>query len=161
MYSSASLRRAAISNRIPDKDVFKRNGHPLNNDRISKRLLERGWEYNCTLCGINSWKGHSLTLHLDHINGDSSDNRENNLRFLCPNCHQQTDTWGNKARVAKLEDAGCLELPGEIRAGSSPAPGTIHRPDLVVIGEDPLKGLGNVFIGEDPLKGLAKVYVGR
>lgn len=37
-----------------------------------------------------------ITLHLDHINGVHNDNRFENLRFLCPNCHQQTDTWGNK-----------------------------------------------------------------
>jgi hypothetical protein len=43
-------------------------------------------------------------LHLDHINGDAGDDRLKNLRFLCPNCHQQTATWGNKrSRLPPVE----------------------------------------------------------
>jgi len=38
----------------------------------------------------------SLTLDIDHINGDWSDCKLNNLRFLCPNCHRQTDTFAGK-----------------------------------------------------------------
>jgi 5-methylcytosine-specific restriction endonuclease McrA len=37
-----------------------------------------------------------LVLELDHINGNNRDHRPNNLRFLCPNCHSQTPTWGNR-----------------------------------------------------------------
>lgn len=40
-----------------------------------------------------------LTLELDHINGNHKDNRLNNLRFLCPNCHTQTATYGSKSRA--------------------------------------------------------------
>jgi hypothetical protein len=33
---------------------------------------------------------------VDHINGDFHDNRIDNLRFLCPNCHSQTPTFAGK-----------------------------------------------------------------
>ena len=53
-----------------------------------------GVAYACTTCGINEWQGNPRTLHLDHINGIHNDNRFENLRLLCPNCHSQTDTYG-------------------------------------------------------------------
>jgi hypothetical protein len=42
-----------------------------------------------------------LTLQLDHINGISNDNRIENLRILCPNCHTQTHTFGRKSNSDK------------------------------------------------------------
>lgn len=50
--------------------------------------------YKCALCGVTEWNGKTLSLELDHINGINNDNRIENLRFLCPNCHSQTVTYG-------------------------------------------------------------------
>lgn len=64
---------------------------------IRKRILEENLlEYKCAKCGIYEWNGLPLSLELDHINGINSDNRIENLRFLCPNCHSQTKTYGSK-----------------------------------------------------------------
>ncbi|MFA9445403.1 HNH endonuclease [Egicoccus sp. AB-alg6-2] len=43
-----------------------------------------------------AWRGRPLSLHLDHISGDPRDNRLENLRLLCPNCHAQTPTHCGK-----------------------------------------------------------------
>lgn len=50
---------------------------------------------NCLLSQPDKviWNGKSIILDLDHINGDNKDNRLENLRFLCPNCHSQTETF--------------------------------------------------------------------
>lgn len=39
------------------------------------------------------WAGKLLVLQLDHVNGKRDDNRISNLRWLCPNCHSQTNTY--------------------------------------------------------------------
>lgn len=64
--------------------------------------------YKCFCCGNEGeWLGKPLSLQLDHINGNCSDHRLENLRWLCPNCHSQTETHGskndayNKTRITK------------------------------------------------------------
>lgn len=59
-------------------------------------------EYKCAICGnIGEWNRVSLTLQIDHINGINNDNRKENLRWLCPNCHSQTDTFNGKNKTKK------------------------------------------------------------
>jgi len=52
----------------------------------------------CLFCNINEWQGKNIVLALDHIDGNNKNNARENLRFLCPNCHSQTPTWGFKKR---------------------------------------------------------------
>lgn len=54
----------------------------------------------CSVCGISDWLGQKLTLQLDHINGIRNDDRFENLRLLCPNCHSQTETFAGKNKVS-------------------------------------------------------------
>lgn len=66
----------------------------------------------CALCGLHPfWNGKYLTLHLDHVDGVKTNNCLENLRFLCPNCHQQTETWGITGQKNKLlDDKELVEL---------------------------------------------------
>lgn len=53
--------------------------------------------YICNECGNDGQhNGKKLVLQLEHINGVNDDNRLENLCFLCPNCHSQTETFGGK-----------------------------------------------------------------
>jgi hypothetical protein len=56
-------------------------------------LIEECGGYHCAMCGISEWNKNSISLHIDHIDGNSDNNLPSNLRFLCPNCHSQTETY--------------------------------------------------------------------
>lgn len=68
--------------------------------------------YKCAICGISKWNNKTLSLELDHINGMNNDNRLENLRFLCPNCHSQTTTYGSRNQQ---RNESTYEITDELR----------------------------------------------
>jgi len=62
---------------------------------LRQYLIERDI-YECVMCGNDgNWMGNPLALQLDHIDGNPKNNTLDNVRWLCPNCHCQTETWGS------------------------------------------------------------------
>ncbi|MGW1063519.1 HNH endonuclease signature motif containing protein [Streptomyces aureus] len=65
-----------------------------NRARLHRAMSEIGIPYACERCGnTGEWLGQPITLQVDHVNGNWRDNRAENLRYLCPNCHALTSTW--------------------------------------------------------------------
>ncbi|MER7402327.1 HNH endonuclease signature motif containing protein [Streptomyces sp. NPDC000070] len=74
----------------------------IPSSRLKRAMRELGVQDRCVLCGIEPvWLGEPLPLEVDHIDGDWRNNRIENLRLLCPNCHSTTDSYRGrgKARV--------------------------------------------------------------
>lgn len=73
------------------------------NKKHKKIKLLKEQNNKCDICGIDPiWNGKLLSFHMDHIDGDHGNNKRENLRMICPNCHSQTDTFGSK----NLSDEG-------------------------------------------------------
>lgn len=90
------------------KDLSQRKEIPINEiltehsnfkrQSLKIRLVkERLLKYKCRDCNNSGeWNNKKLSLQLEHINGISDDNRLENLCFLCPNCHSQTETFSGR-----------------------------------------------------------------
>lgn len=97
--------------KVSTEELFSTSKHPRN--IIRKRIIEENLiEYKCAICGISEWMGNPISLELDHINGVNNDNRLENLRFLCPNCHSQTITYGAKNKNTFTKE---FEITDDIR----------------------------------------------
>lgn len=103
--------------KFPDKTRKTLEKHLVENSNIPSynlklKLFDAGLkEKICEECGIIEWREKPAPLELDHINGDRFDNRLENLRILCANCHAQTETYcgKNKRKLSLTDEIESLE----------------------------------------------------
>ena len=69
---------------------------PKAHAQTVRRFLLNTRNHQCEICKCKTWLNKPIALEADHINGKSDDNREENLRLICPNCHAQTETYKAK-----------------------------------------------------------------
>jgi 5-methylcytosine-specific restriction endonuclease McrA len=74
------------------------NGTHKPSPQSIRRYLLLLKNHKCEICGTVLWNDIPVTLEVDHIDGDSTNNVITNLRLICPNCHAQTDTYKSKNR---------------------------------------------------------------
>jgi hypothetical protein len=91
-----------IDKQIKTLELKRRNTPFVDLSYMRKReliLVEQ--ENRCAKCGIGEWMGMTLTLEVDHKDGDNTNNNRGNLEALCPNCHSLTPTWRGRNRSGK------------------------------------------------------------
>jgi flagellar biosynthesis/type III secretory pathway ATPase len=99
-----------------------------------RKIVVEEQENKCLMCGLSMWLGQNLNLQIDHIDGNNSNNKRENLRALCANCHSLTDTYCGKninKGIKKVSDEVILQ---EIKKGLN------NRQILVNIGLTPKGG---------------------
>jgi 5-methylcytosine-specific restriction endonuclease McrA len=102
-----------------NEEIFTENS-TYSNEMVKQRIVKDDLlKYNCAKCGLDTWQGETIVLDLDHINGNNKDNRLENLRYLCPNCHSQTDTYkGRNKNPGKLKVSDTELLAAYTKCGN-------------------------------------------
>lgn len=89
--------------RIQSKEKYSLDEVFSENSIVTQKVL-RGYverhniiPYVCSCCGCNGeWQNGIISLEIHHKNGIKTDNRIQNLEYLCPNCHALTETYRGK-----------------------------------------------------------------
>ena len=78
----------------PIEEYLVEGRYVSGTSKLRERLIREGYKQRrCEDCGRDEWEGQPIPLELDHVNGRRDDNRLQNLRIRCPNCHALTDTY--------------------------------------------------------------------
>lgn len=92
VYKPNSGKKGRVTEEVKEKILS--GNHTMKSLDLKKKLIKLRLKENvCEHCGIFEWNGKTITLELDHIDGNNQNNLLNNLQILCPNCHSQTPTW--------------------------------------------------------------------
>lgn len=107
-FSGRRWRRGNSVPPVPPKPISEilQKGTNYQSYKLKKKLFAEKLKLaKCEKCGSIEWLGVPIPLELDHINGDPTDNRIENLRILCPNCHALTSTYrGRGKKLTKCRD---------------------------------------------------------
>lgn len=110
-------RRIPPVERVPLEDVLVRNS-TYSRSNLKQRLYEESLkERRCEMCGQDeNWRGKTMSLILDHINGVPDDNRLENLRIVCPNCAATLDTHCGRKNRREPDVRRCRHCRREFQA---------------------------------------------
>ena len=97
-----------------DHSHYTEFGNFITSHKLKLLLIRDGIKnHECEICKLTEWNGQPIPLELDHIDGEHYNNKLDNLRIICPNCHAQTPTHAGKknkkARLSQLVEEIALE----------------------------------------------------
>lgn len=149
LHYERDISHLTVTNTRPDDEVFCEDSTYTQRTGIKKRLIrDHGFEYKCVDCGLEGeWNGKPIVLTLEHKNGVRNDNRLENLCFLCPNCHSQTETYAgrNISRAGRF----CTECSTWLTSATKNCPKGCNKP---VVGP----AVAKVKVRKDPALDLRR-----
>jgi len=96
-------------------EIFETNT-TFSSGYVKKAFIHYTENNSCDKCGLkDTWNGKPITLELDHIDGDNTNNSLDNLRLLCPNCHSQTENFRGKNINTGSKKVSDVELIESLR----------------------------------------------
>jgi len=86
------------------EDLFNGKRIKIKPREVKTKLLKNKYkEYKCEKCNLIEWNNQKISLELHHIDGDTYNNKLENLIILCPNCHSQTLTYRRKKNIKNAD----------------------------------------------------------
>ncbi len=95
--------------KLNDSDIFKENSDYRCSWRLRERYKAITGIRHCENCNRSEWLGQAIPLEIHHLNGNNTDNRLENLKLLCPNCHALTDNYRGRAHLSALSEKRDVE----------------------------------------------------
>jgi len=96
---TSAVSRGDIVLRTRSQEYLKSSGKFVGGHTIKRCLKDEGVPYECSNCSLNTWDSKPISLQVDHIDGNNTNNKFSNLRLLCPNCHSKTSTFAGRNRL--------------------------------------------------------------
>ncbi len=156
-FKSPSLLRKN-NGEVPLHELLVNNSRYVSSSSLKIKIIKAGLiEYKCLICGNNgNHLGKPLVLQLDHINGERNDNRIENLRILCPNCHTQTETFCGKHKKKREKIPSYCGKCGSVKYKKATNckkcavyPGKINWPDksalILMLKNYPMTKIGKIL----------------
>jgi hypothetical protein len=98
-----------ISQKLVENSTYS-SGLPISSYKLKNQLLKLNYKNHiCENCDNHEWLGNKIPLELHHVNGNKFDNRIENLKLLCPNCHALTDNYRAK-NMSALKETSKVEF---------------------------------------------------
>jgi len=92
-----------------DDDIFIEHSDYRCSWRLRERYKKATGINHCEECHLVEWRGKPIPLEIHHINGNNTDNRLENLKLLCPNCHALTNNYRGRAQLSALSEKRDVE----------------------------------------------------
>ena len=127
--------------------------------QLRRALAEIGVSYNCVKCGNNGeWMSSIVVLEIDHIDGNWKNNRRENLRYLCPNCHSQTPNYYNKTKQSKCKCGKPKFFTSKVCKDCLPKTLELINLEKIKVKDRPSKELLGKMLWEMPTIKIAKQF---